>query len=107
MNSITQEMKYRQSLLTYAQKYGVSRASREYNRVVSTFFLGGIDRDNLSDISDDLMDKHMRLRYKALIMIKEDLSSYRWTHDKPQWYEEGAGKACPFQRVKKVAPPLF
>ena len=27
MNSITQDMKYRQSLLTYAQKYGVSRAS--------------------------------------------------------------------------------
>ena len=24
MNSITQDMKYRQSLLTYAQKYGVS-----------------------------------------------------------------------------------
>ena len=29
MNSITQDMKYRQSLLTYALKYGVSRASRE------------------------------------------------------------------------------
>lgn len=26
MNSITQDMKYRQSLLTYAQKYGVSCA---------------------------------------------------------------------------------
>ena len=32
MNSITQDMKYRQSLLTYAQKYGVSRASRKYNK---------------------------------------------------------------------------
>lgn len=32
MNSITQGMKYRQSLLTYAQKYGVSRASRKYNK---------------------------------------------------------------------------
>ncbi len=31
MNSITQDMKYRQSLLCYAQKYGVSRASRKYN----------------------------------------------------------------------------
>ena len=29
MNSITQDMKYRQSLLTYAQKYGVSRAGSE------------------------------------------------------------------------------
>ena len=32
MNSITPDMKYRQSLLTYAQKYGVSRASRKYNK---------------------------------------------------------------------------
>ena len=32
MNSITQDMKYRQSLLTCAQKYGVSRASRKYNK---------------------------------------------------------------------------
>ena len=29
MNSIAQDMKYRQSLLAYAQKYGVSRASRK------------------------------------------------------------------------------
>lgn len=32
MDSITQEMKYRQSLICFAQKYGVSRASRKYNR---------------------------------------------------------------------------
>ena len=32
MNSITQDMKYRHSLLTYAQKYGVSCASRKYNK---------------------------------------------------------------------------
>lgn len=31
-NSITQDMKYRQSLMKYAEKYGVSRASRKYNR---------------------------------------------------------------------------
>ena len=31
MNSITQDMKYRPSLLCYAQKYGVSKASRKYN----------------------------------------------------------------------------
>ncbi len=37
MNSITQDMKYRQSLLTYAQKYGVSRASRKYNKSRSYF----------------------------------------------------------------------
>ena len=32
MNRITQDMKYRHSLLTYAQKYRVSRASRKYNK---------------------------------------------------------------------------
>ena len=32
MESITQDMRYRQSLMQYAQKYGVSRASRKYNK---------------------------------------------------------------------------
>ncbi|XOQ44144.1 MAG: Putative transposase [Clostridium sp.] len=32
MNSVTQDMKFRQSLMIYAQKYGVSRASRKYNK---------------------------------------------------------------------------
>ena len=32
MRSVTQDMKYRQSLLKYAEKYGVSRASRKYNK---------------------------------------------------------------------------
>ena len=30
--SITQDMAYRQSLMKYAAKYGVSRASRKYNK---------------------------------------------------------------------------
>ena len=32
MNSVTQDMKYRQSLIHYAEKYGVGRASRKYNK---------------------------------------------------------------------------
>lgn len=32
MNSITQDMKYKQSLIKYAEKHGVSRASRKYNK---------------------------------------------------------------------------
>ncbi len=32
MRSVTQDMCYRQSLLEYAQKNGVSRASRKYNK---------------------------------------------------------------------------
>ena len=30
--SITQDMAYKQSLMKYAEKYGVSRASRKYNK---------------------------------------------------------------------------
>ena len=32
MKSITQDMKYRYSLMKYSEKYGVSRASRKYNK---------------------------------------------------------------------------
>lgn len=32
MTSITQDMRYRQSLMKYAEKYGVSQASRKYNK---------------------------------------------------------------------------
>jgi len=32
MNSITQDTKYRQSLIKYAEKFGVSKASRKYNK---------------------------------------------------------------------------
>ena len=31
-NSITQDMTYRQARMKYAEKYGVSRASRKYNK---------------------------------------------------------------------------
>ena len=32
MNSITQEMQFRQSLMKYCERYGVKRASRKYNK---------------------------------------------------------------------------
>lgn len=38
MNNITQDMKYRQSLVSFALKYGVSRASRKYNKARSTIY---------------------------------------------------------------------
>lgn len=38
MPTVTQEMKYRQSLVCYAKKYGVSRASKKYNRSRSTIY---------------------------------------------------------------------
>ncbi len=45
MKSITQDMKYRQSLIKYAEKYGVSKASRKYNKARSYiyFWLGRYD----------------------------------------------------------------
>ena len=38
MNNVTQDMKYRQSLVSFALKYGVSRASRKYNKARSTIY---------------------------------------------------------------------
>ena len=38
MTSITQDMKYRQCLMQYAEKYGVSRASRKYNKARSYIY---------------------------------------------------------------------
>lgn len=38
MNSITQDMKYRQSLVEFSYKYGVSRAARKYNRCRSYIY---------------------------------------------------------------------
>ena len=37
-NSITQDMRFRQSLMQYAAKYGVSRASRKYNKARSYIY---------------------------------------------------------------------
>jgi transposase InsO family protein len=38
MHNITQDMKYRQSLVSFALKYGVSRASRKYNKARSYIY---------------------------------------------------------------------
>ena len=38
MQSITQDMRFRQSLMKYAQKYGVQRASRKYNKARSYIY---------------------------------------------------------------------
>ena len=55
MNSITQDMKFRQSLMNYAKKYGVSRASRKYNKSRSYiyFWLKRWDGSVLSNPEDD------------------------------------------------------
>ncbi len=38
MESVTQDMKFRQSLMNFAEKYGVSRASRKYNKTRSYIY---------------------------------------------------------------------
>ena len=38
MNSITQDMRFRQSLMKYAEKHGVSKASRKYNKARSYIY---------------------------------------------------------------------
>ncbi|MBE5814731.1 MAG: IS481 family transposase, partial [Clostridiales bacterium] len=38
MKSITQDMRYKQSLMEYSLKYGVSKASRKYNRARSYIY---------------------------------------------------------------------
>ena len=38
MNNITQDMKFRYSLMKYAEKYGVARASRKYNKAASYIY---------------------------------------------------------------------
>lgn len=38
MKTVTQDMKYRQSLICYTKKYGVARAARKYNRASSTIY---------------------------------------------------------------------
>lgn len=38
MNSITQDMKYRQSLIHCAKKHGIGRARRKYNKYLSYIY---------------------------------------------------------------------
>ena len=38
MESVTQDMKFRQSLMNFAEKYGVSRASRKYDKTLSYIY---------------------------------------------------------------------
>ena len=49
--SITQDMAYRQSLMKYAEKYGVSRASRKYNKSRSYIYFWKARWDGSAGIS--------------------------------------------------------
>ena len=45
MNSITQEMRFRQSLMKYSEKNGVKKASRKYNKCRSYIYFWKARRD--------------------------------------------------------------
>lgn len=49
MASITQDMKWRQSLMKYAEKYRVSRASRKYNKSRSYIYLWKVRWDGTAE----------------------------------------------------------
>lgn len=49
MKSVTQDMRYRQSLVEYAQKNGVSRASRKYNKSRSYIYFWKVRYDGTKE----------------------------------------------------------
>ena len=69
MNSITQDMKFRQSLMNYAKKYGVSRASRKYNKSRSYIYFwlkrwdGSVESLAVKRLRDKLEDDTQKPKY--------------------------------------------
>ena len=57
MNSITQEMQFRQSLMKYSEKYGVKRAARKYNKSRSYIYFWKARWDGTAE---SLADKSKR-----------------------------------------------
>lgn len=71
MNSITQEMKYRQSLIRYAEKFGVSRASRKYNKNRSYIYFWKARYDGtLQSLADHSRRPHSHPRQHTDAEIK-------------------------------------
>ena len=61
MNSITQEMQFRQSLMKYCEKYGVKRASRKYNKCRSYIYSWKSRRDGtVESLAEQSMRPHHR-----------------------------------------------
>ena len=99
MNSITQDMKYRQSLLTYAQKYGVSRASRKYNKSRSYIYFWRARYDgslqSLACQSDVLIATltSTPLRNSSLFLICTD--------EIPSWESWSYGRGCGNEDIRE------
>ena len=71
MNSITQDMKYRQSLLTYAQKYGVSRAGRKYNKSRSYIYFWRARYDgSLQSLACQSRRPHTATTLEGILTVK-------------------------------------
>ncbi len=80
MDKITQDMKYRYSLVKYAQKEGVSKASRKYNRSRSYiyFWLKRFDGDISSLASQSRRPKHHPSQHRQ---DEIDLIRRYWSHN--------------------------
>lgn len=77
MHSVTQDMRYRQSLLEYAQKYGVSQASRKYNKSRSYIYFWKARYDGTKEsLADQSRRPHShpnQHRHEELKLIRDML----------------------------------
>ena len=73
--SITQDMAYRQSLMKYAEKYGVSRASRKYNKSRSYIYFWKKRWDTRQE-SDTYTDKPDGYGKKRGLLITNALQQH-------------------------------
>ena len=73
MPSITQDMRYRESLLKYATKYGVSKASRKYNEHRSYIYFWRARWEENDRRIESLRDKSKRPRYNPTQHTNEEL----------------------------------
>ena len=77
MNSITQDMKFRQSLMQYAEKYGVSRASRKYNKGRSYIYFW---RSRWDGTIESLAEKSKRPHSHPAQHTEEEITLIRNMH---------------------------
>ena len=77
MNSITQDMKFRQSLMQYAEKHGVSRASRKYNKGRSYIYFW---RSRWDGTIESLAEKSKRPHSHPAQHTEEEITMIRNMH---------------------------
>ncbi len=74
MNSITQNMRFRQSLMKYSEKYGVSKASRKYNKSRSYIYFW---KSRWDGSVESLAERSKRPHHHPNEHTKEEISMIR------------------------------